>query len=139
VIVVDKNPIRSVRPADSSGTPLGAAVINLPPPSSYPWAKEDLSSPDAGRVESAKMLKKRIGRIVAINLEWKGMSLEDASLILQAFAAEYSLVEFLDAEAGTWITRLFYTGGSKGSLYSAELGLWESVGFNIIQSIPDPG
>jgi len=134
------NPIRSVTPCDSFGKNTGAAVTNIPCPyhnGGYPWNKDDISDEDAGRVESYRMVKKRKGRVVKINLVWKTLTLAEASIVLKAFAPEYVNVEFLDAEEGAWITRTFYTGGMKASLYNSKKGIWDSVSFNIIQSIPD--
>ena len=132
------NPIRSVQGATSDGTPgSDPAVTTLPTVTGYSWEKYDISDPTAGRVLSQRMLKKRIGRAVKLMLEWDYLTFAQGSAVLQAFSNEYSNIEFLDAESGTWVTKTFYTGDLAAPLYNAELGYWETIMFNVIQSIPD--
>lgn len=131
------NPIKSVTPANSKGTATGATITDIPCPSGYQWDKEDISDEDAGRVTSGRMIKKRTGRVVKLGLVWNFRTLQECSDVLQAFASEYTNVEFLDAESGGYKTKTFYTGGIVSPLYNLYLGRWEHLTFNIIQSIPD--
>lgn len=135
------DPIRSITPADEDGNAIGNPVTDIPCPSIYQWGKDDLSSDEAGRTLDWVMHKMRQARGRYIQLGWKGLSLVDASTVLKAFNSEYSIIECLDAEEGDWVTRLFYTGGTKAALYSMATNppYWESVSFQISQSIPDPG
>ena len=114
------NPIRSVD---------GSAVAC---PSSYQWKLQDISSPDAGRVESGDMSKMRIGQVVAIELSWQNISTETASAILRAFNPEYISVSYLDPMAGKYLTAEFYVGDRSAPLYSSRTGLWSNIAFNII-------
>lgn len=117
----DNNPIKSVD---------GFAV---PCPSSFKWKLEDISSSDAGRTEDTTMDKKRIGQIVGIDLEWKNVSIEDASTILTAFNPEYINITYLDAKSGGFVTSEFYVGNRNAPLYNAALGVWQSITFNVIE------
>jgi hypothetical protein len=132
-------PIRAVTPANASGTAIGAAITNLPAPTKSDWSKMDLSAPDAGRVESGRMLKKRKGKADRIDLEWQMISRADTALVLQAFDPEYVLVEYLDAKVGQWVTKHFYTGDMKTVGWLPHVDSWESVTLPIIRATPDPG
>lgn len=131
-------PIKTVTPANASGTAIGPAITNLPAPTKSDWSKMDLSAPDAGRVESGRMLKKRKGKADRIDLEWQMISRADTALVLQAFDPEYVLVEYLDAKAGQWVTKHFYTGDMKTVGWMPHLDKWETVSFAIIRATPDP-
>lgn len=120
-MVIDNNPIRSV-----DGQP-------IPCPSSFQWALEDLSASDAGRTEDTVMDKKRIGQVVKLNLEWKNISIREASTILKAFNPEYISVCYLDAKSGEYRTSIFYVGNRTAPLYNARLGVWSKISFNIIE------
>ncbi len=132
-------PIKWVTPVDFTGTPTGATVYNLPCPSKCQWNLQDISAPDAGRVESMKMVKMRKGQAIALNLEWVYPNASDASIILKAFNSEYISVNYLDAMEGVYLTKVFYVGDRKAPLWNSKKGVWESVAFNIIQQTPDVG
>jgi hypothetical protein len=119
--MADKNPIRSVN---------GKAVMC---PSSYLWKQEDVSASDAGRTEDTVMHKKRIGKIIGIELAWNNIPTEQASKILQAFDPEYINITYLDPKAGKYVTKQFYVGDRSAPLYNAKLGLWSNVSFNVIE------
>jgi len=133
-------PIRSVTPCDRHGNVTGTTITDIPCPAhngGYQWSKEDIHDETAGRPLSGDMVVKRIGRVVKIGLEWRNVDYQTGSKALSAFQSEYSKVEFLDAEHGGYITRVFYTGGRKAALYNHAKGLWSSISFNIIQAITD--
>lgn len=120
-MIIEKNPIKSV-----DGQP-------IPCPSSFQWALEDLSAGDAGRTEDTVMDKKRIGQIVKLNLEWKNVSIKNASTILKLFNPEYINVCYLDAKVGEYRTSTFYVGNRTAPLYNTSLGLWSKISFNLIE------
>jgi hypothetical protein len=132
-------PIRRVTPADAKGNPTGPAVTNFPAPTKSDWGKADISAPDAGRVESGRMLKKRRGKADRLDLGWEFVTRTETATILQAFDPEYVLVEYLDAKSGQWITRHFYTGDMKATGWLPQVDSWESVTLPIIRATPDPG
>lgn len=120
------NPIKRIRPQ-------GGNWQTVPIPSSYNYILEDVSEPDAGRTEDAKMHKKTIGRVRALELEWAYPSTDKVSQILQAFDTEYYDVEFWDALTGTWATSIFYTGNRSVPMYSGILDIWTNIKFKIVE------
>lgn len=135
-----ESPIRSVTPCNRFGVASGNAITDIPCPAhdgGYQWSKEDIHDEDAGRPLSGDMVVKRKGRVVKIGLEWRSVTYAEGSKALSAFKSEYSKVEFLDAEAGGYITRVFYTGGRKAAQYNDNQQVWSSISFNIIQSVID--
>ena len=134
----DFNPIKSVTPVDINGNQIGStAYTNLPIPTSYKYQLTDISASDAGRTEDMKMHKMRKGQAVRVDLEWKYPSKEDVALLLTAFNSEYVKVNYLDAKLGEWQDRLFYVGDRNAPLWNSYHGKWESLGFGIIQQVPD--
>lgn len=131
-------PIRSVRPADANGNPIGPAITDLPAASNCNWTKSDLSDPDAGRTISGRMLKKRRGKTDKLELKWNGLTRVQAAAVLQAFDSEYLLVEYLDARAGQWVTKHFYGGDMQAKGWLPHIETWEVISLSIIQATPDP-
>lgn len=129
-------PILSITPANFQGMAIGPPVTNFLQPNSYIWSEADLSAPDAGRDESGRQAKKRIGTVVRLDLEWVGVPLEEAAVILQAFYPEYLLLEYLDARSGTWQIGHFYVGDRNSPLYHSELVEWDKISFGVIQATP---
>ncbi len=132
-------PITEVTPATASGTSNGTTVTNLPAGSMGDWSKQDLSAPGAGRLESGRMLKKRIGKADRLDLEWRGLTRAETSTVLKAFDHEYVNVKYLDAKAGTLVEKHFYTGDMTVTGWLPHLDRWESVKLSIIRATPDAG
>ena len=132
-------PIKKVTPADARGNATGTAITNLPPLSKSDWSKQDLSAPDAGRLESGRMLKKRVGKADRLDLEWRYITRAKTAAVLKAFDPEYVLVEYLDAKSGQWKTKHFYTGDMKAAGWTPHLDRWERVSLAIIRATPDKG
>lgn len=117
-----ENPIRSV-----NGLPVKA-------PDAYAWKLEDISASDAGRTESGKMDKKRIGQVIGIELSWKWLTTEEISKILKTFDPEYINVCYLDPKEGGYVTAEFYVGNRSAPLYDlGRGGLWSNLAFNLIK------
>lgn len=132
-------PIKTVTPANANGTAIGQPVTNLPAPVSSDWVKSDFSAPDAGRLESGRMLKKRKGKADKLEIEWAMLTRAETALVLQTFDHEYFLVEYLDAKAGTWVIKCFYAGDHAATGWLPQVDRWKSVKVPIIRAIPDPG
>ena len=130
------NPIKKVTPVDGDGVPTGDGV-SIPAPSHYRWALGDISKKGAGRVESMRMNKLRIGQAVHLELKWNGLTSEDASKVLQAFNSEYFELEYKDTLMGMYLKRVFYAGDRSAPLYNAEIDRWLEVAFEVIQRMPD--
>lgn len=130
--------IKSVQPATANGTPYGTKVTNIPAGSKADWTKIDLSAPDAGRVESGRMLKKRRGKVDRYDLEWTMLSVEDTSKVLRAFNSEYAMIEYYNPLLGDIVTRHFYVGDMETSGWIPHLQKWTRVALPIIRATPDP-
>ena len=82
------------------------------------------------------MWKNRVAQKVKIDLEWVGVSDEDASTILTAFDPEYVNLTYHDAKTNTNMTKNFYTGDRKGATYwwndEADF-TYTSIAFDIIE------
>lgn len=88
-------------------------MVDVPvEPDDYSWDVNDISAPDAGRVQDANctMYKKRVGRKRKLAIQWFNISLANASTILKMLQPEYVYVRFLDIEEGAFVTKRFYTG-----------------------------
>jgi len=132
-------PIESVTPANASGVATGSPVTDLPSLAKSDWSKQDLSADGAGRVESGRMLKKRIAKVDRLDLEWSYITRSEAATVLQAFDSEYILVEYLDAKSGAWVTKHFYTGDMTATGWTPHLDRWAKVSLAIIRATPDKG
>ena len=132
-------PIEKVTPANAKGTSNGTPVTNLPAPSKSDWSKQDLSAPDAGRLESGRMLKKRVGKVDRLDLEWRALTKSQASTVLKAFDHEYVNVKYLDAKLGSLVEKHFYTGDMATTDWLPHLNRWKSVTLAIIRATPDKG
>ena len=119
---MNQNPILSVD---------GVALSRYP--SKYKWSLQDVSSSDAGRTEDVLMHKNRIGQKVKIELEFRALTTAECSQIMTVFNPEYVNVNFLDAMAGTYLTKTFYVGDRATPLWSSNKGIWESLSFSIIE------
>lgn len=133
------NPIQSVTPVDEAHVATGPAVTDFLSPNGYKYSLADISAIGAGRTESLKMNKKRVGQAVTLDLTWPTISIANAAVVLQAFNSEYMLVTYLDALSGTYLSKVFYAGDRESPLYNNELGVWDAISFTIIQRIPDAG
>ena len=95
----------------ASSLQVGTTLSNLKDvpvePDAINWGLNDISAPDAGRVQDAK---RRVGQKRKLSLSWANPTLAQASAVLKAFAPEYVYVRFLDVQEGQMITRRFYTG-----------------------------
>ena len=116
-------PVWTVTPA--SGGTTKTFPTDLPIPSVYSYELDDVSEPDAGRVENGYMYKKRIGQVFAVELEWWGLNSAQVSALMKAFDAEYLNVKVWDAKAGTWVTTEMYVGNRTAPMYSATLNIWK--------------
>ncbi len=113
-------------------------------PDGIGWTLNDISAPDAGRVQDANctMYKRRVGRKRKLSLSWANPTLAQASAILGMFSPEYVYVRFLDVEEAQMITRRFYSGDKSSpfkqiSLHNpanaAQRTVMSSLSFDLIE------
>ena len=105
----------------------------VPCPASYQYEINDVSSEDAGRTEDALMHKNLIAQKVKLSIEWKYLTLEQASSVLSAFNPEYSTISYYDLLSGGLKSGTFYTGDRSVPLYNTTLGLVESISLHVIE------
>ena len=116
-----------------TGNPIAAVgSATVPCPSKYDWKLSDVSSPNAGRTEDAKMHKLRIAQKVHLELEWANVGDTDAQTILAAFNPEYISVTYYDYKASGFLTKTFYVGDRQVVSYSRARQL-STITFNIIE------
>lgn len=133
------NPLGNVWPANAQGDNTGSAITNLPSVSNYGWQRNDLSADGAGRLESGRMVKKRIGRATLLALEWKQLTYTEAALVLSTFGNnEYVNVNHLDVVQNSMVTKHFYVG-DRSARRTPGLERWTDIQFNLIQATPDSG
>lgn len=106
---------------------------DLPIPSVYSYELDDVSEPDAGRVENGYMYKKRIGQVFAVEIEWWGINSAQVSAIMQAFDAEYLNVKLWNAKTASFETVEMYVGNRTAPMYSAVLDIWSNLKFKLIK------
>ena len=117
--------------------PVGGAQkifpTDLPVPCAYSYELDDVSEPDAGRVENGYMYKKRIGQVWAVELEWWGLDSKQVSDLLLAFDAEYLNVTLWNAKNAQFTTIEMYVGNRTAPMYSAILNTWSNLKFKLIK------
>lgn len=123
-------PIWAVAPVGGSQKVFPA---DLPVPCAYSYELDDVSEPDAGRVENGYMYKKRIGQVWAVELEWWGLDSKQVSDLLLAFDAEYLNVTLWNAKNAQFTTIEMYVGNRTAPMYSAILNTWSNLKFKLIE------
>lgn len=106
-------------------------------PSKFTFGLQDISLPDAGRLEDGTMEKMRVCQKRKIDLEWNGLTWAETASIMSAFNPEYISVTYPDMMSGGYQTRQFYVGDR-----TAPVVLWfddsghkvtDKLAFNIIE------
>lgn len=133
--------------------------VRVPAPCSFTWEESDISKSTAGRSESGKMYKEKIGSVVKVGLGWDNIDFSDVYTILNAFNSEYLWVRMidpkkhpirLDTTTNKWVETelpdydprhykhadVFYVGDRSAPMYNASMGLWSNVSFSLIERTP---
>jgi hypothetical protein len=132
------NFIKSVTPIDEAGVATGAAVTDLPIPTSISVGVRDVGGSSDRRAASYKARNKRKGMIDVINVDWTPITFANAAKVLQAFASKYLEIEYINPKTGTWEIKQFILDSQRElQLKDMDLELWESAGFVLEQRIPD--
>lgn len=86
--------------------------VTMPNPDTYSWGEQDVSAPDAGRMQdgNATMYKMLITRKVKLQLGWTNRDEQTISSIISAFSPEYIEVSYFDAREAGYVTKTFYVG-----------------------------
>lgn len=107
----------------------------MPCPSSFSWAIQDISAAESGRTDNALMHKNRVAQKRKISLAWAAKDPETTSKILKAFDPEYFNVRYPDMKSGKYETRTFYAGDRTAPVKLWNIGkkIIEQVSFEIIE------
>lgn len=107
--------------------------VNLPTPATCQYDWEDVSSSDAGRVESGLMYKNMIGHTRSLSLSWKNIDTATLSTIMNQVRPEYFNVTFIDPYLNATDTMECYAGNRSAPLYSGVLDIWSSFSVKLIE------
>ncbi len=107
--------------------------VTLPTPTTLQYDWEDVSSSDAGRVESGKMYKNMLGHTRAISLTWKNINTPTMQTIMQMLRPEYFQVKYDDPYLNARNSIECYAGNRSAILYNGELDIWSSVSVKLIE------
>jgi len=132
------NFIKSVTPINEAGTVLGAAVNDLPLPTTVAVDIRDVGGSSDRRAASYKSRNKRKGTIDIIAVDWAPITFANAAKVLQAFGSKYLLIEYISPRTGVWATKQFILSQQRTlQLKDVDLGLWDAAGFVLEQRVPD--
>lgn len=121
------------------GTSAYSLVQIHPDPSALEYGIQDVSAPDAGRVNdtNATMYKLRVAQKRKLKLTWNCPTDEEAHKILQAFNPEYFYVRYYDVLDGQYETRCFYSGDKTAPMKWFEIPgrptRYSTLSFDIIE------
>ena len=86
-------------------------------PSGYQWSLYSVNRADSGRTYDGKMYTNRVTQKRKLELEFHGVSWQQASLLLQAVNNEYFKVQYPDMLTGTMRTMECYRGDVETTCY----------------------
>ena len=112
----------------------------VPTPSSFSWGKQDISSPEAGRDQTGRMFKEKVGDMPLVLHGGTGIpedqvKPEKAHRVLSLFSDEYFNVRYFDPLAGDYTEKEFYCGDMSAPMYmfTDNNKLFANVAFNVIE------
>ena len=131
--------IFSVEPANFNGERIGMQYSEIPEPSAYEWAKQDISGENAGRTMTTDAWKNLKAKARTLNLTWNNRTFDIVSKLVHIFDHEYLWVTYIDAESGKLECRHFYVGDMTANMYTTALygGLWSTFKLKLIQAKTD--
>lgn len=111
-----------------------SGFAELPVPGAMTYGLQDISAANAGRTESTKMMKDRIGKAPKIELTYNN---QDTNLITTALSLvknEYIYILYQDLEnGGGYAYGEFYRGDVTAQVYNGVLDIWSSTKFSLIK------
>ncbi len=112
-------------------------LVSIPAPDEWGWGLQDVSSPDAGRVQDANatMYKMRLTQKRKLSPVWKNRDAATVAAVLRAFNPEYVFVLYHDAMENAYAVREFYTGDKSAAMCKFYVGgvEYSSLSFNMIE------
>lgn len=107
--------------------------VALPTPSDYIVSIMDISK--AERTAAGTMVIDRIATKRKIELNWKNLSKEDVSQVLQLVSSVFFTVDYIDPQEGDWRSGTFYCGDRNiGALDYIDGNIrYKDIKFNLIE------
>lgn len=102
-------------------------------PSSFQVGIMDISK--AERNARGEMLIDRVATKVKLELEWKQLSTENMSKLLNAVKSVYFQVKYPDPLAGRLVIKIFYVGDRTAPMYNNNSGkpIWSNLKMNFVE------
>lgn len=104
-------------------------------PSQYKWSLNNVNAADSGRTYDGTMYTNRVTQKRKLELEFHGLSWEEASEVLQVVNSEYCRIQYPDMLTGALRTGTFYAGDQECSAYVWWTGkkILSTINFNVIE------
>ena len=126
-------PVLKVRPYGSS-----AAYTDLIPylaEGGLKWSRNDIDASDAGRDQSGKLHRARVGLKVRLDGTCKPLTAAEASVVLQAIKPEWLQVQYFDVQEGTTLTKKMYSNNIPATflMQNGATQYWDGIAFPLIE------
>lgn len=126
-------PVLKVRPYGSS-----AAYTDLLPylaEGGLKWSRNDIDASDAGRDQSGKLHRARVGLKVRLDGTCKPLTAAEASVVLQAIKPEWLQVQYFDVQEGTNLTKKMYSNNIPATflVQKGATQYWDGIAFPLIE------
>lgn len=126
-------PVLKVRPYGSS-----AAYTDLLPylaEGGLKWSRNDIDASDAGRDQSGKLHRARVGLKVRLDGTCKPLTAAEASVVLQAIKPEWLQVQYFDVQEGTTLTKKMYSNNIPATflMQNGATQYWDGIAFPLIE------
>lgn len=126
-------PVLKVRPYGSS-----AAYTDLLPylaEGGLKWSRNDIDASDAGRDQSGKLHRARVGLKVRLDGTCKPLTAAEASVVLQAIKPEWLQVQYFDVQEGATLTKKMYSNNIPATflVQKGATQYWDGIAFPLIE------
>lgn len=126
-------PVLKVRPYGSS-----AAYTDLLPylaEGGLKWSRNDIDASDAGRDQSGKLHRARVGLKVRLDGTCKPLTAAEANVVLQAIKPEWLQVQYFDVQEGTNLTKKMYSNNIPATflVQKGATQYWDGIAFPLIE------
>ena len=126
-------PVLKVRPYGSS-----AAYTDLLPylaEGGLKWSRNDIDASDAGRDQSGKLHRARVGLKVRLDGTCKPLTAAEAKIVRQAIKPEWLQVQYFDVQEGTNLTKKMYSNNIPATflVQKGATQYWDGIAFPLIE------
>lgn len=96
------------------------------------WQRNDIDGPNAGRTMDGEMHRERITSKVRLDITCLPLYSSDAQTVLNAIAAEYVEVEYMDPMYG-YVIKTMYSNNTPATYINTRTNMWEGIAFPLIE------